>query len=262
VKKKKARSDASPKGIKQLNPTTTIPPVKSEPQTAFIHSCLDEAMLTPVQFRIYCHITRRGECFASADKIAQCCRISRDSVWPAVNILERRGMIEILHRAGRTTIYRSTPPSKWLKDNPAEKAGQVNPAESKGQEVTERRGHPVAESKGYHPAERKGHKVYPSKVSPPNGYPGKGPMPGAVKVFPREANLIIQQLDQQILEIKKDKANQVEQWHTDSQGNRLAMAPILSAQAVKDIADLKAQKERIATASVATLESYGTSSED
>ena len=134
-------------------------------QIAFIHSRLDEAGLTPVQFRVYCHISRRGECFASAETIAQNCRVNRDSVWPAVTALEGRGMIEVVHRVGRTTVYRTTPMSAW-KGYPAEKRGQVNPAESKGHPVAERMGREVAERSGHPPGGKEGPLSRSPEVNP------------------------------------------------------------------------------------------------
>ena len=147
-----------------------------EVKPAFIHSRLDEASLSPVQFRIYCHIARRGECYASAGSIARVCRIKRNSVWPAVSILERRGMIEIIHRPGRTTVYQTSPLATWI-DDLTQKGSQVNPTQKGSRHVTRKGSHRWSERGATHPTRKGSHKVTPSEVSPPQGNPPKGESP-------------------------------------------------------------------------------------
>lgn len=82
----------------------------------FIHSSLDDAGLTPQEFRLFAHLSRRagsGEAWAGAASMATACRMHPDTVWSALKELERRKMVLRENRPGRTTLIRLTKPSDW-----------------------------------------------------------------------------------------------------------------------------------------------------
>lgn len=83
--------------------------MSEKPITPFIPSQLDDAGLTPVQFRVLCHLWRRGETFSSAQTIASVCRIKRDTVFSTLALLEERGLIRRDARKGQTTIIQPVP---------------------------------------------------------------------------------------------------------------------------------------------------------
>lgn len=123
----------------------------SEMNVIFVHSALDDAELSPVDFRIYCHLSRRagsGTAFPAAESIAKVCKINRDTVWASLARLEARGMVERVNRQGTSNVYLLTKPSKW---KPSGKEG-----------VAERRGLHPAETKGLPPSGKEG----PLRISP------------------------------------------------------------------------------------------------
>jgi len=82
----------------------------------FIHSSLDDAGLTPQEFRLFAHLSRRageGVAFAAAASMAKACRMHPDTVWAALSELERRNMVVRETRPGKTTQIRLTKPSDW-----------------------------------------------------------------------------------------------------------------------------------------------------
>ena len=84
--------------------------------TSFIHSTLDDCELTPTQFRILCHVIRRGECFASTKTIALKCHLHRDSIWPALRILVSRQILKRHSRLGQTSVLTINPVENWILD--------------------------------------------------------------------------------------------------------------------------------------------------
>lgn len=82
--------------------------------TPLIPSQLDDAGLTPAEFRVFCRIARRGECAESVPNMAAGCRMHRDSVWQALKELRARGMVTKESRSGATSIHRITLCSEWL----------------------------------------------------------------------------------------------------------------------------------------------------
>lgn len=82
----------------------------------FIHSSLDDAGLTPQEFRLFAHLSRRageGVAFAAAASMAKACRMHPDTIWSALAELERRNMVVRETRPGKTTRIRLTKPSDW-----------------------------------------------------------------------------------------------------------------------------------------------------
>jgi len=132
--------------------------------TALIPSMLDDAGLTAQEFRAYCHIARRGECFGSLDTMASHCRMNRDTLMAAIRELIERNMVVRESRPGATSVYRVAAISDWKQ--PGGKEG-----------LAENRGQPLESSTGQrkvgasHLEENRGHKGYPIEGSPLKGIP-------------------------------------------------------------------------------------------
>lgn len=75
----------------------------------FIPSELDEAGLAPSQFRVLCHLWRRGETFSNAATIAKVCRLKRNTVFQVLTDLEKAGFIRRKSRPGQTTLIEPVP---------------------------------------------------------------------------------------------------------------------------------------------------------
>lgn len=124
----------------------------------FIPAKLDDAGLTTAQFRIFCHITRVGDCWQSVQTIAETCKIHPDTVWPAIAELIRRRMLSRIQRPGKTSMLKPLPVSSWT---PTGKRG-----------APENEGHPSVSSgptgkRGVTTHwKRRGRKVIPLKVIP------------------------------------------------------------------------------------------------
>ena len=89
----------------------------SETQTRrfFIPPWLDELDIKPNPFRVLCHLLRRagadGRCNPSGGSIATACHINRDTVWPALEALEKAQLIRRLPKKfGGQNNYLITPP--------------------------------------------------------------------------------------------------------------------------------------------------------
>jgi hypothetical protein len=81
----------------------------TEKKNAFVPAWLDDLGLTPLQFRLYCHISRRGQCWEAAGNIAKACCVNRNSVWPALNFLVGAGLVQQERREGQTSILSIIP---------------------------------------------------------------------------------------------------------------------------------------------------------
>ena len=75
----------------------------------FIPSELDEAGLTANQFRVLCHLWRRGDTYSNAATIAKICRLKRNTVFEALADLEKGGFIRRVSRPGQTTLIQPVP---------------------------------------------------------------------------------------------------------------------------------------------------------
>lgn len=136
------------------------PVAHSEPDVrsaCFIHADLDEAGLTPNQFRVFCHISRRGVCTSSVESIASVCRMHADTVWACLRVLEDHGMIVRTARMGKPTEIQTSPPSAWA------------PTRNKG--VPETKGRPLSSgggtgNKGVPPTRNKGVQSISLKLIP------------------------------------------------------------------------------------------------
>ena len=76
------------------------------PCALFIHSIVDEAGLKPSEFRVLCHVARRGECFATVATTAEKCRLHPDTVRKSFRKLRKMNWLVAFERTGRTTVYR------------------------------------------------------------------------------------------------------------------------------------------------------------
>lgn len=167
----------------------------------FIHSSLDDAGLTPQEFRLFAHLSRRagsGEAWASAASMASACRMHQDTVWASLNELERRNMVIRQARPGKTTLIRLTKPSDWNLNPPGfeghpSKAptgnggtpptppNRVAPTGLEGHE-----GNPLRVSKESHPlseSDREALEIY-------DAYPRKAARPVALRAIKKALKMI------------------------------------------------------------------------
>lgn len=87
-----------------------------QPAMMFVHSRLDEAGLSPAEFRVYGNLVRRANCgvaWPSIGNIAKVCRLHPQTVRKAIRELVFRNMVQIEPRAGETSRYLVTPVSLW-----------------------------------------------------------------------------------------------------------------------------------------------------
>jgi hypothetical protein len=139
---------------------------KSPPDTAmFVAAALDDYGLSQAQFRVFGHVSRRVNCYASLRNMAKTCQMHRDTVIDCLRFLVDRKLLSVLRSPGRPSTYRQNSPAEWL------------PAGNKG--APEIKGHPskpgiaCPERRGTHLAETKGHKGSPIKGSPLKAFNGK-----------------------------------------------------------------------------------------
>lgn len=86
----------------------------NEKPKIFVSMQVDELGLDPYEFRVYGHIARRKNCFASLSKIATTCCMSVRRTQYALKVLEVAGLIRKTKSKGRTNTFVLTPPSKWV----------------------------------------------------------------------------------------------------------------------------------------------------
>ncbi len=119
----------------------------TNPNAIFIHAAVDDAGLTPAQFRVLCHVGRRGECFESVGNMAARCRLHADTVRRSLKELVRLGWLSRQLRPGTTNIYEVN--HLKIREYPLGKGG---------------RGAYEKEVGGAY--EKEGGEVYPTKVNP------------------------------------------------------------------------------------------------
>lgn len=121
----------------------------------FIHSSIDDAGLTPQQFRVLAHIARRagdGVSWASNATMAETCRIHPDTLTDCLKALEALAIIVRVARPGKTTVWKINPPNLWTFNQPTP---SNHPPASKGEQSPD--------LKGEHPPESKGDEGNPKK---------------------------------------------------------------------------------------------------
>jgi len=77
--------------------------MKREP--LFIPAWIDEMRLTSQEFRVACHVARRGSCYASLPTIAEACRLSANTVRSSLKILVDLDVLSVQKRPGKTAVY-------------------------------------------------------------------------------------------------------------------------------------------------------------
>lgn len=130
----------------------------SEAQRPFIPAWLDDLGLGPREFRVLCHLWRRGETHSTAATIAAVCRIKRETVFSILTELEKLGLVRREHRQGRTTLIQPVPPNGT--------GGRANPSPQTGHPVSPETGRDLFPQTGHHPSPQTGRKGYPRKESP------------------------------------------------------------------------------------------------
>lgn len=70
------------------------------------------SLLPPYEFRLLCHIVRRGSCWESIPNMAKHCRMSKDRAWQAVRrLVELRLITKIEGKNGRSNTYMANTPT-------------------------------------------------------------------------------------------------------------------------------------------------------
>lgn len=142
---------------------------------AFIPAALDDSDLTPNEFRVYCAILRRGNCFESLPNLARRIRLHPDTVRAILKSLAARGAIVRTDRSGQTNLFSALPVSLWT--SPLRNEGV---SESKGYPSKPDTTQPLNPDTTYrnirdtHPPETKGDKGSPIEGSPIMCIPDKG----------------------------------------------------------------------------------------
>ena len=71
-------------------------------------SAVDDADLSPVEFRVLAHICRRagdGDCWAGTKSVAKVCRVNLKTARKAVSVLVEKGWVKSMTRNGQTTVF-------------------------------------------------------------------------------------------------------------------------------------------------------------
>lgn len=158
--------------------------------TPFIPAALDDADLTPHEFRVFCRVCRRGECTESVGKMAKATGMHPDTVRKALKTLIQADMVARTDRPGTTNMHEVCRPESWdlialEEDHPSDNDGGVqdgDPCENDGGVGCENEGgdkfHPSdndggdpCEMNGDHPSDNDGgaSKGYPLEGNPPEG---------------------------------------------------------------------------------------------
>lgn len=87
--------------------------MKPKPWPPLIPAALDDAGLSAQEFRVICHVARRGNCFEKARQIALRCKLSENTVWTVLKRLEKWGMIKREKRRGETSVFTLCEVEKW-----------------------------------------------------------------------------------------------------------------------------------------------------
>ena len=102
-----------------MNEPTSNASANEKTSPAFIHSKLDDAGLSPNQFRVYCHIVRRaggigGTYFESAPNCAAHCKVHIKTLRPVIAELLALNLIQLVDDPpGRSKTYRVTSLEEW-----------------------------------------------------------------------------------------------------------------------------------------------------
>jgi hypothetical protein len=140
----------------------------------FIHSTLDDYGLSPAQFRVFCHISRRagkGFAYPAVESMARICQLHPHTIRKSLKALVKYRLLHCTPRPGKTSLYRVNPPALWQpsgrpKENRAENdtpplqheggPTQMNdgePSENQGAEGFPLKGNPKKENQNTHISE-------------------------------------------------------------------------------------------------------------
>ena len=165
--------------------------MSSEP-SPFIPAALDDADLTPHEFRVFCHVARRGECLASIGKMSDDTGVSEPTLRKALKTLRSASMVEREKRPGTTNKHRTVPPDRWdlsvLKEDE-----DMDPSQDFGgrpsQDIRDPKKLPL-QNLGGHPLKKLGGHPSQDFGVPSKGNPFEGnPFEGAKHVSAAEAPL-------------------------------------------------------------------------
>lgn len=93
-------------------------------RTAFIPSWLDDLQLDVYQFRLYCHVLRRGELYASVESICQTCGFDRKKLFQTIVSLEAKSLLSVTREKGKTNRIKALQPVPKTEHLPVPKTGQ------------------------------------------------------------------------------------------------------------------------------------------
>jgi hypothetical protein len=116
---------------------TSVPcPVQTVASKIFVHSSLDDLGLSATEFRVFCHLARRGAkdeyCRPGHESIAKICKLEIKTVRKALASLELRGMIRVESRPGETNVYVLMSPDAWRSDDIASSRSTTPPNPPQG----------------------------------------------------------------------------------------------------------------------------------
>src|ERR1039457_1685986 len=110
--------------------------MKAKNNPPFIPSWLDDAKLDPYEFRLYCHILRRGECYESVRKMVSRVGMRRWGIVAALSRLVSKGFVRRRESLGQPSILTaaidSTQQTLDLQPRPS---ASSNPANGEGAET-------------------------------------------------------------------------------------------------------------------------------
>ena len=165
--------------------------MSSEP-TPFIPAKLDDADLTPHQFRVFCHVARRGECLASIRKMSDDTGVSEPTVRKALKTLRSASMIEREKRPGTTDKHRTAGPDMWDLSVLEEDEEDTDPSQHFGGDPSQDIGDPKKlplQNLGDHPLKNLGGHPSQDFGVPSKGNPFEGnPLEGARVVGSADAD--------------------------------------------------------------------------
>ena len=118
---------------------------------------MDDAKLTPAQFRIVCRVSRRGVCNESIQNMAKGCRLAVKTTKTVLPFLVSAKVLSKEKRTGQTSIYKVNPADQWqINPSPKGTLGQKTPQVAK-------RPIPMAKAHPGHQAQKEPHKGNPTK---------------------------------------------------------------------------------------------------
>lgn len=157
--------------------------------TPFIPAKLDDAELSPHEFRVFCHVSRRGDCTASIGHMSSTTGVSEPTLRGALKTLRHANMIATEKRPGTTNIQRTRSPSEWTLDRLGEPKNDQEESGTPSQDIGDPKKLPL-QNLGDHPSKILG--GHPSKklggASKGNPFEGN-PLEGAKEVSAADAPL-------------------------------------------------------------------------